>query len=345
MVEEFLDAFDSGNHVDLFILWQNHIPRPLLRLNSNHPDTQAALQLEFYLNLHCAVYPFRDEVLGMANSLQEASTACGKAMAVFRRYIESRGKGLSQTPEFIAFYALPYVPNPTEHPTFSPMFTSGWMSDLRLKLSQFVAGQLSTSSFKAAPAILDCVAEALKANDMEARVAEAKGREMTIVKFAESIYNVSLELWDSLKMQSDEGNATFLEEVGEQLKNFQNTFDQLSGDGSAVAPPSPQREPEGNVDYHEYGYDEEGYGQGESKEDRDLGPPQQPVQTSPRGHREMVSKMSSLAEIDIDLVKKDLGGLASSDPNDCALLLQVRRCDEQRHYVQRYLLAMEVDIS
>lgn len=139
IIGEFMQAFDEGNHVDLFILWQNHVPRPLLRVNSPHPEVLTALKLEFYLNLHCAVYPFRDEVLTQAESLEEASKRCGKAMAVFKRYIESRGKGLSQTPEFIAFYALPYVPSPTEHPTFSPMFTNEWMEDLRLKLAQVSA--------------------------------------------------------------------------------------------------------------------------------------------------------------------------------------------------------------
>ena len=122
ILSEFMVAFDEGNHVDLFILWQNHVPRPLLRVNSQHPDALTAMKLEFYLNLHCAVYPFRDEVLAEAGSLEEASKRCGKAMSVFRRYISSRGKSLSQTPEFIAFYALPYVPSPTEHPTFKGMF-------------------------------------------------------------------------------------------------------------------------------------------------------------------------------------------------------------------------------
>jgi hypothetical protein len=51
ILSEFLTAFDTGDHVDLFILWQNHVPRSLLRLrdlnspNSTTPEHQEALQV------------------------------------------------------------------------------------------------------------------------------------------------------------------------------------------------------------------------------------------------------------------------------------------------------------
>lgn len=103
-------------------------------------------------------------------------------MSVFRRYIESRGKTLSQTPEFIAFYALPYVPNPTEHPTFSLMFTQGWMDDLKLKLEHFVRKKIENEETQAQPKIYKIVKDAKRNREMEGRVKESRMREKTIVK-------------------------------------------------------------------------------------------------------------------------------------------------------------------
>jgi hypothetical protein len=49
-------------------------------------------------------------------------------MRVFKSYLENKGAGLSQTTEFLPFYALPFVPDPTTHPSFKPIFSvsTGW---------------------------------------------------------------------------------------------------------------------------------------------------------------------------------------------------------------------------
>jgi hypothetical protein len=33
-------------------------------------------------------------------------------------YLDTKGAELSKTSEFLAFYALPYIPRPMEHPSF-----------------------------------------------------------------------------------------------------------------------------------------------------------------------------------------------------------------------------------
>lgn len=40
----------------------------------------------------------------------------------FKHYLETRGAALCQTTEFLPFYALPFVPNPTVHPSFQELF-------------------------------------------------------------------------------------------------------------------------------------------------------------------------------------------------------------------------------
>lgn len=44
-------------------------------------------------------------------------------MRVFKGYLETKGAALSQTTEFLPYYALPYIPDPTSHPSFKPLFT------------------------------------------------------------------------------------------------------------------------------------------------------------------------------------------------------------------------------
>ena len=59
-------------------------------------------------------------------------------MEHFKEYLDERGQDLSQTNEFLGFYALPYVPNPDKHPSFRQVFTPKWVTDLRVKLLNFI---------------------------------------------------------------------------------------------------------------------------------------------------------------------------------------------------------------
>lgn len=138
----FLDAFDRGDHTELFTLWQRHIP-PHVR--NRDPVAQ---KLEFYLNVHCAAMPFRPSFLkrfkgrprGVADAAARAMQVHGAAVCAacprprrtaphpplppppggqrFNHFLETRGKQLAQTTEFLVYYALPYVPNPVDHPSF-----------------------------------------------------------------------------------------------------------------------------------------------------------------------------------------------------------------------------------
>lgn len=43
-------------------------------------------------------------------------------ISYFKTYLETKGAALSQTTEFLPFYALPFVPNPMAHPSFRELF-------------------------------------------------------------------------------------------------------------------------------------------------------------------------------------------------------------------------------
>ena len=46
-----------------------------------------------------------------------------RSMRIFKSFLETKGAALCQTTEFLPFYALPFVPDPTAHPSFKPLFS------------------------------------------------------------------------------------------------------------------------------------------------------------------------------------------------------------------------------
>ena len=61
-----------------------------------------------------------------------------EAQSEFKKYLDSKGSELSKANEFLAYYALPYIPNPSNHPSFKHLFTVDWVQDLKQKLKLFI---------------------------------------------------------------------------------------------------------------------------------------------------------------------------------------------------------------
>ncbi|XP_020780422.2 lisH domain-containing protein ARMC9 isoform X2 [Boleophthalmus pectinirostris] len=117
---DLLISFDDGDHKVFFELWTNHI---------EVKDTDTTAQsLEFYLYIHFTIYPLRKQERG---DLEER-------VSLFKQFLETRGAALSQTTEFLPYYALPFVPNPTAHPSFKNLFQDSWIPKLKKKLEQFL---------------------------------------------------------------------------------------------------------------------------------------------------------------------------------------------------------------
>ena len=63
-----------------------------------------------------------------------------KEQADFKQFLDTKGADLSKTSEFLAYYALPYIPNPMQHPSFQSLFTMQWVADLKAKIKAFING-------------------------------------------------------------------------------------------------------------------------------------------------------------------------------------------------------------
>lgn len=194
--KDLVAAFDSGDQKLFFDLWEGHIP-------SSIRDTDSLAQkLEFYLHIHFAIYLLKYS--GGRPDRQELD----ERISYFKTYLETKGASLSQTTEFLPFYALPFVPNPMVHPSFKELFQDSWTPELKLKLEKFLALIFKASN---TPKLLTIYKENGSNNkemlqQLHQQLLEAERRAMAYLKRYNkmqadyhSLIGVTAELVDSLE--------------------------------------------------------------------------------------------------------------------------------------------------
>ncbi|KAL5022853.1 hypothetical protein ScPMuIL_002008 [Solemya velum] len=151
-------------------------------------------EVEFYLNIYFAVYPIR-----FAKGQDEGE----KAMQGFKQYLETRGSTLSQTTEFLPFYALPFVPSPTSHPSYKELFSDTWLKDLEVRLEKFL-----TLALKSTPQ--PKLFELYQINQLQQQLVECERKTMSYIKrhnkvqvffltFYRQIIGVTADLVDAME--------------------------------------------------------------------------------------------------------------------------------------------------
>ncbi|NWT77844.1 ARMC9 protein, partial [Lanius ludovicianus] len=125
--EDLLTAFENGDQKVFFQLWEEHI------FSSVHDSDPVAQNLEFYLHIYFATFLLK-QTMGKPDKAE-----LEERMSYFKAYLETKGAALSQTTEFLPFYALPFVPNPMVHPSFKELFQDSWTLDLRTRLEKFLS--------------------------------------------------------------------------------------------------------------------------------------------------------------------------------------------------------------
>ena len=101
-----------------------------------HDDLKS---LEFYLRVYFAIYPCHQATSRQGS--KESASRYLKNMEEFRDYLDSQGCNFSRSEEVLAYFALPYIPNPSDHPAFRHIFTAKWLNSLKEKLSMLVANE------------------------------------------------------------------------------------------------------------------------------------------------------------------------------------------------------------
>ncbi|XP_030646980.1 lisH domain-containing protein ARMC9, partial [Chanos chanos] len=196
IIQDLISSFEDGDFKVFFELWKEHVP------SEARDYDPVAQKLEFYLHIHFTIYPLK-------NSLsREDRSDFDERISHFKHYLETRGATLSQTTEFLPYYALPFVPNPMVHPSFRDLFQDSWLSELKTKLEQFLSTMLKVSD---TPRLLTLYSDGCKSNkeaiqQMQLQLTEAERRAASYMrKFSKiqadyhNLIGVTAELVDSLE--------------------------------------------------------------------------------------------------------------------------------------------------
>ncbi|XP_074009323.1 lisH domain-containing protein ARMC9 isoform X2 [Numenius arquata] len=194
--KDLLTAFENGEQKVFFQLWEEHIS------SSVRDDEPIAQKLEFYLHVHFATYLLKHS-MGKPDKAE-----LEERISHFKAYLETKGAALSQTTEFLPFYALPFVPNPMVHPSFKELFQDSWTLDLRTRLERFLSLTLKA---RQTPRLLTLFKENGQCNKeilqhLHQQLVESEHRTMTYLKRFNkmqadyhNLIGVTAELVDSLE--------------------------------------------------------------------------------------------------------------------------------------------------
>jgi LisH domain-containing protein ARMC9 len=119
-------AMDAGDHDAFFKLWNRFLPANIVRSGEGQ-------KLTFHAQVYFAIFPVHPINRQYKPSEGEFKTR----MEIFKDFLNTKGAELSKTEEFLHFYALPYIPTPHEHPAFKVLFTRGWVTDLKERVSKY----------------------------------------------------------------------------------------------------------------------------------------------------------------------------------------------------------------
>ncbi|KFO69607.1 LisH domain-containing protein ARMC9, partial [Cuculus canorus] len=194
--KDLLTAFENGEQKVFFQLWEEHIS------SSIQDGDPVAEKLEFYLHVHFATYLLKHS-MGKPDKAE-----LEERISHFKAYLETKGAALSQTTEFLPFYALPFVPNPMVHPSFKELFQDSWTLDLRTRLEKFLSLTLKA---RQTPRLLTLFKENGQCNKemlqrLHQQLVESEHRTMTYLKRFNkmradyhNLIGVTAELVDSLE--------------------------------------------------------------------------------------------------------------------------------------------------
>ena len=138
-----LKTFSLGRKIDFFKIWNRIIPN---HIRLREPPIQ---KIEFYIQVYFAIYPslYKDSKINCNKTIQES-------MNEFKTFLEKKEYEISKTPEFLSYYALPYVNNPQTHPSYMKLFSPEWANELKDKIKSSIKTYLPSIKY---PVIYDLV--------------------------------------------------------------------------------------------------------------------------------------------------------------------------------------------
>ena len=232
IIENIMKSFSEGDYPRVLTLWDAYVVQSL-RDRSAQIGAEARVA-EFYINLQCATFPFRNNVLREVGAPNVAAKLAARSMTIFRSYIESRGKSILQNQEFQVYKNLHKIAFPPTHPSFSHLFHEQWIPMAQRNVLGFLKKFYSSSDL---PYLCQLYVSKYTnnnsgnglSNDIIASQREEdlkdtfKKREKKLMQFSRSMFDLSRELIDTL----DAGtivDQSFITNFKNKFSAFQEVF-------------------------------------------------------------------------------------------------------------------------
>ncbi|KAK0394672.1 hypothetical protein QR680_000867 [Steinernema hermaphroditum] len=128
--KKLLVHFEKGERERFYKLWNETFGR------SNYPSVNV---VDFYLQVYFATYPLR-KVTPDRGQYKDR-------LAVLKTFLEEgNGATMSDNPELVQYFALPYVSDPFKHPVFREVLQKKWVKRVVERLMQVMDKHLQTES-------------------------------------------------------------------------------------------------------------------------------------------------------------------------------------------------------
>lgn len=144
--KEILEAFSTGNEELFFALFND-----LINNNDNEEENKnqesgfinniSVDKTEFLLRIYFAIYPLLKEILINKNKNVSDTILLETKERIFvfkKNYLDKKEVEMSKTTDYLAYYALPYIPKPHLHPAYSNLFTEKWVNELLSNLKLLI---------------------------------------------------------------------------------------------------------------------------------------------------------------------------------------------------------------
>ncbi|KAI8816691.1 uncharacterized protein EV422DRAFT_544511, partial [Fimicolochytrium jonesii] len=224
----FLDAFHKGERSPFFKLWDDCFP------SSWRLSDPVYGKLEFLVNIYFAVWPLFQTEGDAQTRLQGLS----QTMEPFKKFLETRGSELSKTPQFLSYYALPYIPDPREHPSFKELFEKDWAADLERRLRSFLRNSLKAVVKPRLLTLLNAERDAKeledlkkKFSDLESQDTERAGKHRDLQSDYHNLITIASELVQTLTacIHGQKITPAYLAGVCQRLATFKQSNQRKGG--------------------------------------------------------------------------------------------------------------------
>ncbi|CAH8837553.1 unnamed protein product [Trichobilharzia szidati] len=193
------------------------------------PDTtlqgQEFMRLEFDIHLFFLTESWQD----YNNDERQA------AMQEFKKYLETKGSVHSQNTEFLAYYALPYVPKPNEHPIYQQLFEESWRKSVISRVSRFIDSVIQPNTIKT-PRLINLVTRpnakqdrlmkqlSNELSDAEKRAAQSQKRFARLQTDYQTLISVTADILDALEnsLKGKTLDSSVMQRIYSRLVHSQN---------------------------------------------------------------------------------------------------------------------------